>query len=289
MQDSATITRKSASNLALSFFALGREKRDAMAVLYAFCREIDDVADEDSRPVDERRAQLAEWREDVRRACNGGDPEIPVNREMRSVAKRYGLSFDLFDELIRGVEMDLDRDRYESWEELDLYCHRVASVVGLLSIEIFEYSDSACHEYAHHLGRALQLTNILRDIRNDAERGRIYLPRCELNRHRVDETDLLSFHYSDGFHEVAAEAAVRARGHYQKAAEVLPVVDRRNMVAAESMGAVYWRLLRLMEKMRFQVLDGPPMRLSKQEKIWLVFRTWWRVRFGSIQPNYGLD
>lgn len=289
MQDSATITRQSASNLALSFIALGREKRDAMAVLYAFCREVDDVADEDTRPVEERRARLGEWRADIRRACDGGEPEFPINREMRPVAEQYQLPFELFDELIQGVEMDLDRDRYKTWEELDLYCHRVASVVGLLSIEIFGYRDKGCREYARHLGRALQLTNILRDVRGDAGRGRIYLPGDELKKHGVDESGLLKLKYSDAFHEVAAEMAIRARGHYQKAAGALPGCDRRNMVAAESMGAVYWRLLRCMEQKRFRVLDGETIRLGKPRKLWLVFRTWWRIRVGSAKPNYGAD
>ena len=289
MRDSASITRKSASNLALSFIALGREKRKAMAVLYAFCREVDDLADEDSRSLEERRISLKFWRNDVRRACNGEEPEMALNKELKQVVEKYGLSFDLFDELIRGVEMDLDQDRYRSWEDLDLYCHRVATVVGLLSIEIFGYQDRDCCKYAHHLGRALQLTNILRDVRNDATRSRIYLPIEIMKKHNVEEADVLNLNYSDGFYEVAAEVAARARDHYQKATENLPEIDRRSMVAAESMGAVYWRLFRLMERRRFHVLDAEPVRLRKCHKIWLVLCTWLRVRLGSKKPNYGLD
>ena len=115
------------------------------------------MADEDNLPIDERRAALDDWREDIRRTCNGGDPRFPVNRELRMVVEKYKLPFELFDELLRGVEMDLDQDRYETLEDLDQYCHRVASVVGLLSIEIFGYRDPACREDAVHLGKALQI------------------------------------------------------------------------------------------------------------------------------------
>ena len=171
---SEQITKKSASNLALAFILLPREKREAMAALYAFCREVDDVADEEDEPVDVRRERLEEWREDIRAACADGQPRFPVNREIQPVAHRFGLPVELFEELIRGCEMDLDTKRYQTFEDLDLYCYRVASVVGLLSIEIFGYANPACKDYAVYLGKALQLTNILRDVRTDAELGRIY-------------------------------------------------------------------------------------------------------------------
>jgi len=289
MQASQSITHRSASNLALAFITLGRERKEAMSVLYAFCREVDDVADEDSRPVEERRAALAEWRLDVALACNGGEPKMAVNRELRPVAEKYDLPFELFDELIRGVETDLDQCRYKTLEELDQYCYRVASVVGLLSIEIFGCRDSASRDYAVHLGKALQITNILRDVRSDAERGRIYLPIEELDRCGVEEESLLSLHYSPEFHRAAAGMAVRARVHYQKASALLPAKDRRVMVAAESMGAVYWNLLRELERSRFQVFVGPQVRLGKLRKLWLVLRTWLRIVMGSRKPNYGND
>ena len=158
---------------ALAFILLPREKREAMSALYAFCREVDDVADDEAVPVPERRARLAEWDADIRAACEGREPSFPVNRELRPFIARYKLPLTLFQELIRGVEMDLDTQRYEDWAGLDLYCYRVASVVGLLSIEIFGYTDSACRDYAVHLGKALQLTNILRDVREDASRVQI--------------------------------------------------------------------------------------------------------------------
>src|SRR5512136_1641599 len=143
MQESRTITRKSASNLALAFILLPKAKRDGMSALYAFCREVDDVADNESIPVAERREQLAAWRADVRRACGTETPQFPVNRELQPVIRQYGLPFEHFDALLQGVEMDLDIKRYDNYEQLDLYCYRVASVVGLLSIEVFGYQSSA--------------------------------------------------------------------------------------------------------------------------------------------------
>src|SRR5438067_10882134 len=244
MQDSRSITRKSASNLALAFVLLPRAKRDGMSALYAFCREVDDVADEEGRPLEQRRAALARWREDLRRAYGGLTPELPVNRELKPFIERYHLPFEYFDELLKGVEMDLDIKRYQTYAELELYCYRVASVVGLLSIEIFGYQNAACKDYAINLGKALQLTNILRDVRSDAERGRIYLPLRELRRFGVSAEEILRFEYSERFCELAAQVAERARSFYRLAGRSLPPSDRRSMVAAELMGTVYWRLLR---------------------------------------------
>src|SRR5205823_6495247 len=139
MQESRTITQKSASNLALAFILLPKAKRDGMSALYAFCREVDDVADDESVPTSQRRTQLSAWRTDIQRACNQQTPEFPVNRELQPVIQQCQLSFALFDELIKGVEMDLDIKRYPDYEALEQYCYRVASVVGLLSIEIFGY------------------------------------------------------------------------------------------------------------------------------------------------------
>ncbi len=238
MEVSRSITRKSASNLALAFVLLPKPRRKGMAALYAFCREVDDVADDESRPVQQRREELAAWRADIARACTRGRPQFPVNQELQPFVLRHGLAFEHFDELIRGVEMDLDIKRYENYADLELYCYRVASVVGLLSIEIFGYKNPACREYAHHLGKALQLTNILRDVRADARRGRIYLPQEELARYRVEPQEILQLKYSERFRQLAAAVAQHARGFYRSAREILPPEDRRSMAAAELMGSV---------------------------------------------------
>ena len=287
MHESRRITRRSASNLALAFALLPRVKRQQMSALYAFCRQVDDVADDESAPIPPRREQLAAWRADVRRACAGDAPAFPVNRGLQPVIERCRLPFALFDELIQGVEMDLDVNRYADYEQLDRYCYRVASVVGLLSIEIFGYQDPACRDYAIHLGKALQLTNILRDVRADAGRGRIYLPLAELARFGVTEQEILRSDYSDRFRQLAAAVAERARLHYRRARELLPPEDRRSMIAAELMGSVYWRLLRKLEARQFNVFGPQPTRLSKLQKLLLILRTWLRQSCGALTPNYG--
>ena len=281
------ITRKSASNLALAFVLLPPRKRAAMSALYAFCREVDDVADEDSVPLAKRREQLAAWREDIREACEGGVPEFQVNRELQPFIIEHKLPFHLFAELVKGVEMDLDQDRYPDPSALEGYCYRVASVVGLLSIEIFGYTDPRCREYADALGKALQLTNILRDIGEDAARGRIYVPTSELARFGVTEEEILARQTSDRFEALAASLAVRAREFYARARALLPPADRRSMVAAELMGTVYWRLLRRIENRRFPVLGDAPVRLGKGHKLALVLLAWCRVRTGIPFAAYG--
>jgi phytoene synthase len=258
-----------------------------MSALYAFCREVDDVADEETVPLEKRRADLAAWRQDVRLACDGGAPSFPVNRELQAVIAQYRLPFSHFDELICGVEMDLVIKRYQTFAELEQYCYRVASVVGLLSVEIFGYQNPDCRQYAIHLGQALQLTNILRDVRNDAERGRIYLPLDELARHKVSPEEILALEYSDRFAQVAASVAARAKNFYSLAGRTLPAADRRSMIAAELMGSVYWRLLRELERQRFDVFGPHPARLSRAQKILLILRTWFRLNAGAASPNYG--
>ena len=274
-QQSQAITRKSASNLALAFVLLPKPKRHAMSALYAFCREVDDVADEESVPVEKRRADLAAWREDARLACEGGEPKFIVNRELQPIISEHHLPFGYFDELIQGVEMDLDIKRYETFEGLGLYRYRVASVVGLLSIEIFGYQDKNCRAYAIALGKALQLTNILRDVRNDAERGRIYLPLSELRRNKVSEEEILRSEYSDRYEKLAESVAAKAREFYAEAARILPARDRRSMVAAELMGSVYGRLFKELERRRFDVFNGGRVRLGRAQKLALIWRAWW--------------
>jgi phytoene synthase len=287
MQHSRAITRKSASNLALAFILLPRPKRDAMSALYAFCREVDDVADEESVPVEKRGAQLAEWRDDVKRACGNETPQFPVNRELQPVIKQFSLPFGLFDELIKGCEMDLDMPRHENFESLELYCYRVASVVGLLSIEVFGYQNSACRDYAVHLGKALQLTNILRDVKNDAARGRIYLPLDALKKFNVSEAEILDAKYSDRYCALANSVADRAKNFYRLAQKTLPTADHRAMVAAELMGSVYWQLLQKLERGNFDVFGPRPLKLSRLRKLALIFQSWLRFTFGATASTYG--
>jgi phytoene synthase len=288
MQHSRALTKKSASNLALAFILLPREKRDAMSALYAFCRAVDDVADEDSVPTEKRREALAAWRADIRRACENQKPEFVLNQEFAPVIQKFKLPFALFDEIIKGCETDLDTLRYENYEPLELYCYRVASAVGLLSIEIFGYKNPACHDYAIHLGKALQLTNILRDVKNDAVRGRIYLPQSELKKFNVSEADILAGKYSDNYFQLARSVAARAKNFYALAQKTLPPEDRRAMVAAELMGSVYWQLLLKLERGNFNVFGATPLKLSKPRKLALVLQSWFRHAVGNNAASYGI-
>ncbi|MGV3772137.1 MAG: presqualene diphosphate synthase HpnD [Verrucomicrobiales bacterium] len=289
MQASEAITRKSASNLALAFILLPKEKRQGMAALYAFCREVDDVADEETVPAPERQKQLNAWREDIQTACNGGKPRFTVNQELQPFIKECRLPYTLFDELIKGVEMDLVIDRYQTLNDLEQYCYRVASVVGLLSIEVFGYHDKRCRDYAVHLGKALQLTNILRDVRNDAERGRIYLPMDGLNRFGVSPEDIFAGKYSKNYYNLAQHIGNEARQFYRKAREALPEADRRSMATAELMGSVYWQLFQKLERRQFNVFDHKETRLNKAQKVFLIMRMWFKTFTGSLVPNYGVS
>ena len=287
MQESRAITRNSASNLALAFIMLPKARRDAMAALYAFCRAVDDVADEDTHPVDQRRSELSAWRSDLQTAFAGGTPAQIVNRELQPTIHQFKLPFELFDELINGCEMDLDTTRYETWADLELYCYRVASVVGLLSLEIFGYQNPRCRDYAVALGHALQLTNILRDVSDDAARGRIYLPLAELRNCCVAEEEVLSGQFSGRYATLAESVAARTQQHYQAARDILPPEDRRAMVAAELMGSVYWRLFRKLRDLQFNVWNGGPVRLSRPLKLALILRAWIRHLAHRPRSDYG--
>jgi 15-cis-phytoene synthase len=284
---SGEITRKSASNLALAFVLLPKAKRSAMTALYAFCREVDDVADEDTATVEKRRAVLEEWRVDIRNACAGGRPHFTVVRELQPFVAQYGLRAELFEALLDGVEMDIEPRRYADMSALEIYCHHVASVVGLLSIEIFGYKNVACREYAESLGKALQLTNILRDIGNDARRGRIYLPSDVMAQARVTDAEIFSRLPSDRFITLCRIIADRARMHYRAARTALPREDRASMATAELMGAVYWQLLEKLDRLNFPVLGDDPYRLKKGEKIALTLKAWLWQRAGLTPSPYG--
>ena len=229
----------------------------------------------------------AEWRADIRRACGNEPPQLVINQEFQPIIRKYHLPFALFDELIKGCEMDLDIQRYENFEQLELYCYRVASVVGRLSIEIFGYQNPVSRDYAVSLGKALQLTNILRDVRTDAGRGRIYLPLSELKKFNVSPDEILRHEYSERFAQLAAGVAERAKNFYRLARETLPAEDRRSMVAAELMGSVYWRLLQKLEQQRFNVFGLRPVRLQSGQKLTLILRSWCRSAMGATQSDYG--
>jgi len=260
--EAAQITRQSKSNLALAFISLGRERRNDITVFYAFCRIIDDIADATDLSTEEKRRLLVEWR----RWLHAATPEEPqLARDVRSLLNKYSIAPKTPEEIIAGVEMDLDKSRYATFEELRLYCYRVASAVGLVSIEIFGYRNPACKSYAVELGLALQMTNIIRDVGKDLRNGRIYLPQEDLARFDYPEAELRDLQYNDRFIRLMEFEAARAREFFTRAAGLLPREDRRSMVAAEIMASVYRTLLRRIEMDKFRVFEKE-YRLSKLEK-----------------------
>lgn len=287
MQVGESITRRSASNLAFAFIMLPREKRRHMAPLYAFCREIDDVADNESIPAEKRRKQLAAWRNDIQLAVSFKRPVFPVSQELQIAINRFNLPRTLFEELLSGVESDLNTTRYKTHKELQHYCYQVASVVGLLSIEVFGYKNPRCRDYAIQLGLALQYTNILRDVWSDAKRNRIYLPQEDLRKFQVCEKEILNGNYSARYRRLAQHVASCAKKFYWKAARLLPAEDRRTMAPAETMGRIYWALLRQLESRSFNVFTPNRVRVSKSRKIYLLLLTWIRLNLGLPPRTYG--
>ncbi|MDZ4741949.1 MAG: presqualene diphosphate synthase HpnD [Verrucomicrobiota bacterium] len=267
--NSSEITRKSGSNLAFCFAFLPEKRKRGMVIYYAFCRVVDDIADDPEVSLDAKKAQLDECRREIAN-CYAGKAQTALGRDIQSMLHDFPtIPRDYFEELINGVEMDLTVHRYTTFDELYQYCYRVASVVGLTSIEIFGYRNQSAKQYAIDLGLAFQLTNILRDIKKDALNGRIYIPSEELNRLGYPESDLLSFKESPAFFELARFQYDRAQDYYQKAALNLAPGDRRSMVAAESMRAVYHKLLTQLEKENFPIFQKD-MSLGKLHKMWLI-------------------
>jgi phytoene synthase len=260
--NAATITRQSNSNLALAFISLGRERRRDITIFYAFCRVIDDIVDSSELSVAAKRLRLVEWRNMLRAAAPG---EPALAHDVRALSDKYSLSPGMLEEIIAGVEMDLSISQYATFDELRVYCYRVASAVGLVSIEIFGYRNPACKEYAVQLGFALQMTNIIRDVGKDLRDGRIYLPQEDLARFDYSEAALQDRQYNERFVRLMKFEAARAREFFMRAAGLLPREDRRSMVAAEIMASVYCGLLRRMELDKFRVFEKE-YRLNKLEK-----------------------
>jgi phytoene synthase len=275
----AEITRRSSSNFYYAFKLLPPERRRALYAVYAFCRFVDDIADEDS--IRDPAALLARWREELDRVY-GGAPTRAISRALADAARRFSIPRQCFDEFIAGMEMDLTRKRYATFEELRLYCYRAASVVGLMCIEIFGYSNPGAKVYAENLGIAFQITNILRDVREDAGRGRIYLPLEDLARFGVTEDEILHGTYSDAFVRLMEFEANRAREYYERAERALPPEDRGSLMTAEAMRSIYRALLNLIVSSNYRVLDRR-LSLSAPRKLYLVGRAWASSRLGALR------
>ena len=274
----------SRSNLALAFLVLPEEKRRDMDVFYTFCRVVDDIADSTTLAPGTKREMIEAWKQNLLSAPDAPQPHA-LGRQIRALMAKYHLKADQFLDIIAGVEMDLTPARYETWEQLRVYCHRVASAVGLVSIEIFGYQDDESRRYAVDLGLALQVTNIIRDVAKDYANGRrVYLPRDEMAKFGVTEDQLAAGREDEAFHALMEFEAARADSFFQSAVAALPAVDRHSMVAAEIMRAVYHRLLKRMQRDGFHVLTKS-YRLSRLTKLWVVACEGLRNRFSRAAPS----
>jgi phytoene synthase len=260
---------KSGSSFYYSFRFLPPQQRQAIIALYAFCREVDDTVDEIA-DTDIARTKLSWWREEIQRTFHGIATH-PVGFALQSALQNFDLHEEYFMEIIDGMAMDLDQFSYPEFKHLALYCHRAASVVGLLSVEIFGYEHRKTLKYAENLGLALQLTNIIRDVREDAERGRIYLPQDELQQFNVRADDLLALKSSPQLINLLKFQTARAKQYYQQALQLLPESDRYTQRTGLIMAAIYEATLDEIEKDNFQVMQHR-VSLTPLRKLWIAWR-----------------
>jgi len=247
--------RGSSSSFRFSFSFLPRTQREALRAVYAFCRSTDDIVDNHDN-VDKKLESLARWRSELERGLDGTSAYGVLNR-LSTIARTFNIPVEHFYELVRGVEMDLVKNRYETFDELKEYCTLVASSVGLMSLEIFRPKNSMTREYAVNLGIALQLTNILRDVGVDASYGRIYLPQEDMRRFHYSESELFARRFSPQFRELMEFEAARAESFFLKARESLPREDRRAMFAAKIMERIYYHTLERIRDAGYNVFASP--------------------------------
>lgn len=273
------LTKASGSNFYYSFLFLPKERRSAMYTVYAFCKAVDSAVDE-PHPGSRPQEELARWRAELD-AVYHGTPTWPITISLAHHVKALSIPKVYFEELIKGVEMDLHNNRYVTFNELSSYCYRVASVVGLICLHVFGATSARAQDYAVDLGMAFQLTNILRDVGTDAAQNRIYLPLEDLHACKYSEKALRQQTYSPEFRKLMQHEAARARQYYDKARAALmalPPHERRALTVAEIMRGVYSRILKKIEASDYQVF-GPRIRLSTSHRLAIAAGIWLRSRF----------
>jgi len=269
------IEKNKRSNFYYSFLLLPKPKRDAINVVYAWCRTTDDIVDEEES-VKRKYVRLRLWSREFERSIEGTS-RYPLLNKLSQIIQRFNIPLHHFHDLIRGMEMDLLKTRYTSFEELREYCYRAASTVGLICTEIFGYKHEGAKEYAINLGIALQLTNILRDIKVDAVKGRIYLPLEDLERFGYSEAELLSGTYNPAFVRLMKFECERARSYFKIALEHLSEEDKPLFLAAQIMEAIYFRLLQDIERAEYNVFSKR-IRLLNLTKFFITAEVWWKNR-----------
>ena len=273
MSESAQeISKKSKSSFYYAFNLLPEDKRDAMNTVYAFCRKTDDIVDENSDSTDLKYEKLRKWRIEFEKSFSGHS-EFSLLNKLGTTISKFNIPLDPFFELIKGMEMDLQTDRYKSFEDLQLYCYRVASTVGLMCIEIFGYNHPSTKQFAVDLGIALQMTNILRDIGKDAKNGRIYLPQEDLVKFNYSEQEILSLVYNDNFKDLMIYESGRAKQYFNSATAHLDLDDKKTMFAARAMQHIYYKMLENIIAADYDVYNKD-IKVSKFEKVGIALGVW---------------
>lgn len=262
----------SGSSFYHSFMFLPKQKREAITALYAFCREVDDVVDECTE-LKVAQVKLAWWKDEVQNLYQG-KPIHPVTKALQPFVHQFHLSEEHFIEIIDGMEMDLDFNRYQDFKQLQLYCYRVASVVGILSAQIFGFKNRKTLKFAHDLGLAFQLTNIIRDVGEDARRNRIYIPLDDLAQFGVSEDDILRSRESEAVRKLMEFQIERAESYYDRALNELPAEDRKNQRVGLIMTAIYRTLLREIKADGAEKVLNSRTSLGTLRKLLLAFNTW---------------
>jgi len=270
------IAKTSKSSFYYAFNLLPVEKRDAMNTVYAFCRKTDDIIDEGNEPDEMKYEKLHKWRVELEKAFNGHSDYTLLNKLGRTIHK-FNIPYEPFFELLKGMEMDLQNNRYLTFEELRLYCYRVASTVGLMCIEIFGYKHKSAKEFAINLGIALQLTNILRDIKKDSLKGRIYLPQEDLKKFSYNEEDIFKQNYDGRFISLMKYEVERAEKFFENATENLNLDDKKAMFAARAMQHIYKRLLEKIIEAEYNIYRKN-IKVSSFEKVGISLGVWAKYR-----------
>ncbi|MCU0343416.1 MAG: presqualene diphosphate synthase HpnD [Ignavibacterium sp.] len=273
MSESAKeISKKSKSSFYYAFNLLPEDKRDAMNTVYAFCRKTDDIVDENSDSTDLKYEKLRKWRIEFEKSFSGHS-EFALLNKLGTTISKFNIPLDPFFELIKGMEMDLQKDRYKSFDDLQLYCYRVASTVGLMCIEIFGYKHASTKQFAVDLGIALQMTNILRDIGKDAKNSRIYLPQEDLIKFNYSEQEILSMIYNNNFRDLMIYESGRAKQYFNSATANLDLDDKKTMFAARAMQHIYYKMLENIIAADYDVFNND-IKVSKFEKVGIALGVW---------------
>jgi len=266
------IAKQSRSSFYYAFTLLPSKKREAMNAVYAFCRKTDDIVDEGNEPDEIKYEKLRKWRNEFENALKGVSNYHLLNK-VGAIIKQFNIPVEPFFDLIVGMEMDLQKKRYLKFDDLVEYCYRVASTVGLMCIEIFGYKNSSTKEYAVNLGLAMQMTNILRDVKTDADNGRIYLPQEDLEHFSYTEKDIFEHNYNKNFVSLMHFEADRAQNFFNQADEMLDKEDKSSLFAARAMQHIYQKLLYKLERKEFDVYNQK-IRINKVEKAAISLGVW---------------